>query len=174
VGADRKGPLAAFVVIAIIAAILLVTSVRSQAEPSLVAEPPAVTYPDLWAPAADLQVVVRSGVTLVRKIATAATVVRDPSVTTAATSVPDTGSLTALPAVSHRVVGRMTRRRSPHPSHRVRRHAKPSTTAPPKTSAPPTTSAPPAPGRHLGWGHGKPGHGRHLGSKGKAKGKHQA
>jgi hypothetical protein len=31
VGADRKGPLAAFVVIAIIAAILLVTSVRSQA-----------------------------------------------------------------------------------------------------------------------------------------------
>jgi hypothetical protein len=33
VGADRKGPLAAFVVIAIIAAVLLVTSVRSQAEP---------------------------------------------------------------------------------------------------------------------------------------------
>jgi hypothetical protein len=33
VGADRKGPLAAFVVIAIIAAVLLVTSVRSQADP---------------------------------------------------------------------------------------------------------------------------------------------
>jgi len=32
VGADRKGPLAAFVVIAIIAAVLLATSVRSQAE----------------------------------------------------------------------------------------------------------------------------------------------
>jgi hypothetical protein len=31
VGADRKGPLAAFIVIAIIAAILLITSVRSQA-----------------------------------------------------------------------------------------------------------------------------------------------
>ncbi len=35
VGADRRGPLAAFVVVAIIAAILLVTSVRSQgAQPS--------------------------------------------------------------------------------------------------------------------------------------------
>jgi cytoskeletal protein RodZ len=33
VGADHKGPLAAFVVVAIIAAVLLVTSVRSQAEP---------------------------------------------------------------------------------------------------------------------------------------------
>jgi hypothetical protein len=32
VGVDRKGPLAAFVVIAIIAAVLLVTSVRSQAD----------------------------------------------------------------------------------------------------------------------------------------------
>jgi hypothetical protein len=31
VGADRKGPLAAFIVLAIIAAILLITSVRSQA-----------------------------------------------------------------------------------------------------------------------------------------------
>ena len=30
-GADRRGPLAAFIVVAIIAAILLVTSVRSQA-----------------------------------------------------------------------------------------------------------------------------------------------
>jgi hypothetical protein len=33
VGADRKGPLAAFIVVAVIAAILLVTSVRSQAAP---------------------------------------------------------------------------------------------------------------------------------------------
>jgi hypothetical protein len=31
VGADRKGPLVAFIVVAIIAAILLITSVRSQA-----------------------------------------------------------------------------------------------------------------------------------------------
>jgi hypothetical protein len=38
VGADRKGPLAAFVVIAIIAAVLLVTSVRSQAESGAVAQ----------------------------------------------------------------------------------------------------------------------------------------
>ena len=32
-GADRRGPLVAFIVIAVIAAILLVTSVRSQAAP---------------------------------------------------------------------------------------------------------------------------------------------
>jgi hypothetical protein len=31
VGADRKGPLVAFIIVAIVAAILLVTSVRSQA-----------------------------------------------------------------------------------------------------------------------------------------------
>jgi hypothetical protein len=45
VGADHKGPLAAFVVIAVVAAVLLVTSVRSQADPAwlrhLVAEPAA-------------------------------------------------------------------------------------------------------------------------------------
>jgi len=35
VGADRKGPLAAFVVVTIIAAVLLVTSVRSQAAPGI-------------------------------------------------------------------------------------------------------------------------------------------
>lgn len=35
-GVDRKGPLVAFVVIAIIAAVLLVTSVRSQASPGWV------------------------------------------------------------------------------------------------------------------------------------------
>jgi hypothetical protein len=33
VRADRRGPLLAFIVVAIIAAIMLVTSVRSQAEP---------------------------------------------------------------------------------------------------------------------------------------------
>ncbi len=35
-GADRRGPLAAFIVVAIIAAILLVTAVRSHAEPDQV------------------------------------------------------------------------------------------------------------------------------------------
>jgi hypothetical protein len=57
VGANRRGPLAAFVVIAIIAAILLVTSVRSQAAPgwldpdripaTAVASPSAAA-PHLW------------------------------------------------------------------------------------------------------------------------------
>jgi hypothetical protein len=60
VGADHKGPLAAFVVVAIIAAVLLVTSVRSQAEPGwqdlrrLVAGPaaPAVMPHGVQQPAA--------------------------------------------------------------------------------------------------------------------------
>jgi len=57
VGTDRRGPLAAFVVIAIVAAILLVTSVRSQAAPgwldpdqvpaTAVAAPPP-THQHLW------------------------------------------------------------------------------------------------------------------------------
>jgi hypothetical protein len=60
VGTDRRGPLAAFVVIAIIAAILLVTSVRSQAAPgwldpdqvpaAAVAAPPP-THQHLWSAA---------------------------------------------------------------------------------------------------------------------------
>ena len=55
-GADRRGPLAAFIVVAIIAAILLVTSVRSQAAPSLLTSPlrddvvvvPAPPTSQLW------------------------------------------------------------------------------------------------------------------------------
>ncbi len=76
-GADHKGPLAAFVVIAIIAAVLLVTSVRSQAAPgwldpdrlpaSVVAGPPA-TDPRLWsAVASGVHQVVHGGVVLVKR-----------------------------------------------------------------------------------------------------------
>ena len=45
-GADRKGPLAAFIVVAIVAAILLVTSVRSQAAPGWL-RAPASTFADV-------------------------------------------------------------------------------------------------------------------------------
>jgi len=43
VSADRKGPLAAFIVVAVIAAILLVTSVRSQAATASVGRAPSST-----------------------------------------------------------------------------------------------------------------------------------
>src|SRR5262252_4911054 len=77
VGADRKGPLAAFVVVAIIAAILLVTSVRSQAAPGWIGRqipaavaavsPPSVPS-DLWAGVGDgVGLVVRQGDVLVTK-----------------------------------------------------------------------------------------------------------
>jgi hypothetical protein len=80
VGADRKGPLAAFVVIAIIAAVLLVTTVRSQAAPgwldpadlppSVVAAPPA-TDPHLWAAVGSgVHQVVHDGVVLAKDAAT--------------------------------------------------------------------------------------------------------
>lgn len=50
---DRRGPLAAFVVVAVIAAILLVTSVRSQAEPGWLRAPAATvadvpSVADVW------------------------------------------------------------------------------------------------------------------------------
>jgi hypothetical protein len=77
VGTDRKGPLAAFVLIAIVAAVLLVTSVRSQATPrwltaggipaALVVGPPA-TDPHLWlAVGSRLHQAVHDGVVLAPK-----------------------------------------------------------------------------------------------------------
>jgi hypothetical protein len=53
VGADRKGPLAAFVVVTVIAAVLLITSVRSQAAPGIFGRPFPVTI-HVAAPGAQL------------------------------------------------------------------------------------------------------------------------
>lgn len=69
-GADRRGPLAAFVIVALIAAILLVTSVRSQAapwfRPTVVAGP--VGEPHLWTSVTGgVDRVVQGGTVLVRK-----------------------------------------------------------------------------------------------------------
>ena len=82
-GTDRKGPLAAFVLIAIVAAVLLVTSVRSQATPrwltaggipaALVVGPPA-TDPHLWlAVGSRLHQAVHDGVVLAQKPAQSTT-----------------------------------------------------------------------------------------------------
>ncbi|HEY3530776.1 MAG TPA: hypothetical protein VGK78_16640 [Nocardioides sp.] len=91
-GVDRKGPLAAFVVIAVIAAVLLVTSVRSQAAPgwlnpdnlpASVVAGPATTDP-LWGPVtAHVDQVVEQGVVLVQKVTSDPSEIQDPTVTLA-------------------------------------------------------------------------------------------
>lgn len=163
-GADRKGPLAAFVVIAVIAAILLVTSVRSQAEPSIVASPPMGSDPALWTSVGDeVGEVVQAGVTLVHKATSDPTRVSDPAVTSAAAgaTLPNGTRHVAppvVPSVVHRVV-HVVRHQSTRPNRpRVAHESAPVTTPVPASSPAATTGH----GRHLGWftGHG---HGRHLG-----------
>jgi hypothetical protein len=160
VGADRRGPLAAFIILAVIAVILLVTSVRSQASSgwfrtTVVAGP--VTEPSPWGPR-DVTQVVRDGVVLVRKAA-------DPSgpEDSAAETVGASPSVVAKPAA------RATSS-APHQVAETSRHDHPTSTPPQPvgdpadddaterpggTAAPvearPTSSAASDHGRHLGW-----------------------
>lgn len=93
-GADRKGPLAAFVVVAIVAAVLLITSVRSQAAPGFL--DPSIPSTVLAAPRAatglwrsiheDAHQVVAQGMVLARKAGVADP--SDDSVTTASPATP--------------------------------------------------------------------------------------
>jgi hypothetical protein len=163
VGADRRGPLAAFGSVALIAAILLVTSVRSQAAPwfrsTVVAGP--VGEPHLWSSVTGgVDQVVLSGTVLVRKAGSSP----DPTQTeaqAAATQVVASGNSQAHPT-SHRSPSR------PHP--RFTRHDRASGTPQqpaddgadqPPADAPTTPADPPASdpisapahdhGRHLGW-----------------------
>jgi hypothetical protein len=156
VGADHRGPLAAFVVIAIIAAVLLVTSVRSQAAPawldpgnlssSVVAAPP-VTDPHVWVPATSPgPQVIRHGVALVKQVTSAV------ATSTVDTSAVEPADQTAAP-----------------PRHAApRRHgedsAEPSGGQSQSQSQP--ESQPESPphdhGHHHGWGHGH-GHGHAQG-----------
>ncbi len=166
-GAERKGPLAAFIVVAIIAVILLVTSVRSQAAPgwldrrlpsSVVAVVPS---PDsgLWGAVGNgMERIAAHGVVLVHRTPTGQGT--------------DDGVVTA--SVSERAA-RPTRHAgsSPRPAAVVPEPAR--GTAPGAdrrgptraTRRSPTALPAPAPrgthGRHLGWGvgHGH-GHGRSL------------
>jgi hypothetical protein len=144
VGADRKGPLAAFVVIAIIAAVLLVTSVRSQAAPgwldpervpaSVVAAPP-VADPHLWAAVTSgVHHVVRGGVVLVKQATSDDSVAEDTDFSlVAATS--GTGAPASDPGASGNVVTR-------HRDHHRTDHGQ-GPTAPVHH-----TSGSPAPGHH--------------------------
>lgn len=103
-GTDRKGPLAAFVVIAIVAAILLVTSVRSQAEPpwvdhdqlpaTVVAAPP-IDDPLRWAPVVTVGQVVEDGVVLAPKATPAPTAVPASAVLVPAAATSYDGSVPA-------------------------------------------------------------------------------
>jgi hypothetical protein len=163
VGADRKGPLAAFVVIAIIAAILLVTSVRSQAAPvpdqlpaSVVAAPPA---PDvhLWVSVTSrVHEIVQDGVVLGRKATSEPSDDQDATVAFASSttgSTPDRSGQATHPTVApHR------HHTAPaHHGHAVRDSDQPSDAS---------GSSGHGHGRHLGWSHGNGhhhGHGHGLG-----------
>lgn len=182
-GADRKGPLAAFIVVAIIAAVLLVTSVRSQAAPgwldpdklpaTVVAGP--ATEPHLWGSiTGGVHQVVQDGVVLARRAAADSADGDDPTTTS---SVGPSASVVATPAavepatpVVHQVAGTHTHRVTTGPHHQtlaphrpgpVHRHHAPQRPAPTAPSAPATPGADPVAspdthdhGRHLGWTHG--------------------
>jgi hypothetical protein len=141
VGADRRGPLAAFIIVAVIAGILLVTSVRSQAEPGWL-KPVGLPATAVAAPVAGgLDQIVREGVVLVHRAKTDS-------------DEDDTRIESVGPSTSVATSG--TRAWNPHPGHHVasthrhHAHAKPRHTvstwqqtahdAPP--ASPPGDSAP--------------------------------
>jgi hypothetical protein len=162
-GADRRGPLAAFIIVAVIAAILLVTSVRSQAAPWLIPGRISATVaapalePHLWGSVSGgVDDVVQAGAVLVRKASTDA---QEPTRTT------------QPPASPHVVAGRLGRATVPPRQHRstrtrhqpARQHgpsgpSDPGDDDPVDAPADPVGQAPtdPDPGD-------KPGHARHLG-----------
>lgn len=178
-GTDRKGPLAAFVVIAIVAAILLVTSVRSQAEPpwldqdelpaTVVAAPP-ISDPLQWAPVVTLGQVVEHGVVLVPKPAAGPTDVRYSS--SVVVSGVDTTYDGSVPATSTSGTWATHTATVHQGAHQTRHHPDSSPTASAATQVDQATASTQTshPGRHVGSSHvsgvrGDHGHGRgrHLG-----------
>jgi hypothetical protein len=188
VGTDRKGPLAAFVVIAVVAAILLVTSVRSQAKPqwfdpgepspTVVAAPP-ISDPLRWVPVAPVGQVVEHGVVLAKKAVSDPTQVQE-AVTVVASTVDTTddagmptattsGTPESAATIRHHHAAHHARH---HATHHARHHARDqqtSSTAPAPTQASQALSTQTLQhGRHLGRSHDPAaradrGHGRHLG-----------
>jgi hypothetical protein len=188
VGTDRKGPLAAFVVIAIVAAILLVTSVRGQAKPqwfdpgepspTVVAAPP-ISDPLRWVPVAPVGQVVEHGVVLAKKAVSDPTQVQE-AVTVVASTVDTTddagmptattsGTPESAATIRHHHAAHHARH---HATHHARHHARDqqtSSTAPAPTQASQALSTQTLQhGRHLGRSNDPAaradrGHGRHLG-----------
>ena len=164
-GAERKGPLAAFIVVAIIAVILLVTSVRSQAAPG---------WLDRRLPASVVAVVPSSDSGLwgafgngMERIATHGVVlVHDATSEQAA----DDGDVTASVSEPTARPGRHGSSPQPGPAPQAARgphRARPPGSDPGDravSDAVPVASTAGHHGRHLGWGHGHehghaPGHG---------------
>ena len=153
---DRRGPLAAFIVVAVIAAILLVTSVRSQAAPGWLRAPTA-TVADLpapnevWTGASDhVRQAVRHGLLLVHKTETAdsglaAAVVR-PAVLQTQTRTP-----TRAQARAQARAGQATHR-APRAASSATPHGSPAPHGPGRHLDHGLTPGVP-PGRHLGWQH---------------------
>jgi hypothetical protein len=169
VGADRRGPLAAFIILAVIAVILLVTSVRSQAaagwfHTTLVAGP--VHEPHLSDVTGDVTKVVEDGAVLARKAAVD-------------TSEHETDHTESLGATSSVVPQRSDRGSSStrHQVARAPRHHGPTSTpgdtgpsgvgpsgVGPSGVGPSESSVRHDHGRHLGWyqGHGHDGNADHA------------
>jgi hypothetical protein len=180
VGTDRRGPLAAFIVVAIIAVILLVTSVRSQAAPgwldrqlpaSVVAIVPSTTDDGLLAAIGDgMGQLVAHGTVLVHK-ATADHSSADDTPSPAPASVPERGGSSSShrhASSTHPTTQGAGTQPGSHPDSQPA-HVTGTRHADPADGSDSDTDVEGDHGRHLGWDHGHhppghaPGHGRHLG-----------
>ena len=150
-GADRRGPLAAFIIVAVIAGILLVTSVRSQASPGWL-NPVGLPATVVAAPVTGgLDQIVHEGVVLVHRAKTDS--VDDHTRTESvgpSTSVATAGTHASRPRTRHHVSSTQRHHAPAEPHHTVSAPHQPTHDAP---SAPPGDPAPPRHdhGRHLGW-----------------------
>ena len=149
---DRRGPLAAFIVVAVIAAILLVTSVRSQAAPGWLRAPTA-TVADLpapnevWTGASDhVRQAVRHGLLLVHKTETA-----DSGLTAAVVRPAVLQTQTRTPTRAQARAGQATHR-APRAASSATPHGSPAPHGPGRHLDHGLTPGVP-PGRHLGWQH---------------------
>jgi hypothetical protein len=151
VGADHRGPLAAFIVVAIIAVVLLVTSVRSQAAPGWLdpGKVPAtavvgpVAEPHVWGAASGaVQQAVQEGVVLAPRVAATGDAPAGPAVgatgatgATAGTATPGTATPgTATPGTAI-AAARPAPRVAPGATHHSHQTDSPDATAPVRPAA---------------------------------------
>jgi hypothetical protein len=152
VGAERKGPLVAFIIVAIIAVILLVTSVRSQAAPG---------WLDRRLPASVVAVgdgmsrIVAQGVVLVHRTSPEHAAADDGVVTASGSDQVIRPTQEHVSSPRPAVVGADPSRHA-HPARARAADAGPADPA----DVDAETDTPGPPGRHLGWGHG---HGQAFG-----------
>jgi len=151
VGADRRGPLAAFIIVAVIAGILLVTSVRSQAAPGWL-NPVGLPATVVAAPVTDgLDQIVREGVVLMHQAKTDS--VEDDTRTESvgpSASVTTPRTRASSPRARHHLASTQRHHAPAEPHHTVSTPHQPTHDAP--SAPPPADPAPPGHdhGRHLG------------------------